>query len=177
MKEYLFGKEHFAKWANCNTYDLSNSLNGLIGNLGQLLDHGFIADRACVWGGVELDGHEMAIISRTYCSDNEIDNPPDGLLCIRLPNYIMGKDDLGVAIATVITNQSEAANDYLNFCRNLPVNVFAFSIPLNLQYAYKMLIGLDTDSLDSSEAIVKLVQIEDKYVKHYFSLLAEVGGM
>jgi len=51
MKEYLFGKEHFAKWANCNTYDLSN---GLTGNLYRLLDHGFIADRAFRWGGVEL---------------------------------------------------------------------------------------------------------------------------
>ena len=154
MKEYLFSKEHFTKWANCTAYDLSDGYNN---NLRRLLDHGFIADRACVWGGIELDGHETAIISRTYCSENEIDNPPDGLLCIRLPNYIMGKDDLGIAIATVIVHQSKAANDYLNTCRNLPLDMLAFAIPRYLTWTHKLLVNI-SDYADYAE--IKLVKTE-----------------
>lgn len=63
-----FGPERFEKLATCKTYPMS----GGVGNrLNQLLDHGFMADRACVWEK-SLDGHELAVVARTYCSDEEI---------------------------------------------------------------------------------------------------------
>ncbi len=94
-----------------------------------LLDHCFIADKAPVWSQGVFDGNEVAIISRTYCSDHEIDNPPEGLRCWRLPSEVMGKDDIGTPIAVVITGNSPAANMFLASCTSMPADMLAFAVP------------------------------------------------
>ena len=150
-KEYLFGEQHFKKWGKCQTYQLNYHPR----NLASLLDHGFIADRACVWGGSELEGNEMAVISRTYCNEKEIDNPPKGLRCIYLPKETMGKDDAGIAIATVISGPSIEAGDLLNMCLYLPVELIAVVLPLDMiEKGYY--ISLQYNSLVRFEVIVRI---------------------
>ena len=133
--KYLFSEEHFKTWSYCKTYPLSG-VGSIYPDIHGLLDHGFIADRAVVWGGRfthELEGHEIAFISRTYQPDSVIDNPPSGLRCIRLPKEVMGKDDLGTAIATIITGMTPHSNDLINQCMYLPIESFSCVIPLSMQ--------------------------------------------
>ena len=141
MKKYLFSKEHFAKIYKCNVYDLRS--NYISGELSRLLDHGFIADRACCWGIKELEGHEFAVVSRTYLDDDEINNPPKGLRCFRLPNCVTGKDDLGIAIATVIVDSTNAAKELINYYSNVPAEYLIYAIPIFMQGIYKIQVGLD----------------------------------
>lgn len=118
-KEYLFGRKHFQKWSKCHrtfSIDVKNASD----SLRRLFDHGFLVDAAVVWGGHEFKGHELSIVSRTYCEYYEIDNPPKGLRCVRLPKEVMGKDDEGTAIATVITEPSTFADAVVNMCLHLP---------------------------------------------------------
>ncbi|MBF0234004.1 MAG: hypothetical protein HQK65_13340 [Desulfamplus sp.] len=129
--EYLFGSDHFEEWAECKTYPLF--MIKCPGDIANIVDHGFIADRACIWGGAEFHGYEMAVISRTYCSDDVIDNPPSGLKCIRLPEDVMGKDDMGTAIATVIVGNTPAANDILNLALfHVPAIMLPYMLPVDM---------------------------------------------
>lgn len=133
-----FGTKLFKEKTNCNTYGLS----GLIpGYLYGLLDHGFIADAACVWNK-KLDGHELAIVSRTYCEDETIDNPPKGLKCIRLAN-VMGEDDPGTAIATVIIGATPASVDFLNACKEVPINMFPCLLSQEMAQKYSISLSLE----------------------------------
>ena len=127
--EYLFGQKHFAKWGGCKTY----GLGPVQGSLSGLLDHGFIAERACVWGGFE--GHELAIVSRTYVSDDSIDNPPDGLRCVRLPAEVMGTGDMGTPIATMIISHTPVADSLLSLgVWDLPAHMLPYLLPLDMIY-------------------------------------------
>ena len=102
-----------------------------------LVDHGFIADGACVWGGDDLEGHELVVISRTYCDDEMIDNPPAGLKCVRLPSKAMGKDEYGTAIATAIIGNTPAANEILNLgVEHLPAHMLPYLLPLEMLSSY-----------------------------------------
>lgn len=122
-KEYLFGRDHFQKWSKCErTYRLTVFPKPLR----DLLDHGFIADAACVWGNPELENHELAVISRTYCSEEDVKNPPNGLMCHILPKEVMGKDDRGIPIATVIVGMSDYSNTLLNACKSIPADIFGW---------------------------------------------------
>ncbi|MBP7983236.1 MAG: hypothetical protein KAY97_00120 [Chromatiaceae bacterium] len=132
------------EFIGCRTFDLS-----------RLLDHGFIADRACCWDQ-RLEGHEYAIVARTYCSDEEIDHPPEGLRCIRLKPAVLGKEDLGTAIAVVIVGKSAAAEAILTACSQLPVEVLAHMIPLAMiQDGYAMLLEAFADYDEPGVRLVK----------------------
>lgn len=126
-----FGEKYFKELTGCNTYRLSGTFSGPLFNL---LDHGFIANAACVWGD-DLEGHEFAIVSRTYCDEETIDNPPDGLKCVRIP-WAMGKDDPGTAIATVITKATPVANAVVNLCQDLPASLIPLLLSLGLTEDY-----------------------------------------
>ncbi|SLM31042.1 hypothetical protein MTBBW1_2620006 [Desulfamplus magnetovallimortis] len=129
--EYVFGAKNFEKWGECKTYPLF--MMNCPHDIASIVDHGFIADRACIWGGDEFEGYEMAVVSRTYCSDDVIDNPPEGLRCIRLPKDVMGKDDMGTAIATVITSNTQAANDLLNLALfHVPAIMMPYMLSLDM---------------------------------------------
>lgn len=128
MKNKYFGIRRFAEWADLNEdYDIWRFGIMRMKYRG-LFDHGFIAARAPVWSDGALDGSEIAIISRTYCSDNEIDNPPDGLRCWRLPKVVVGENEPGTAIATVIVRPTKAANDFLTLCGRLPSDMMPYAI-------------------------------------------------
>lgn len=135
MKNKEFTKERFVEWAGCNPSIWEVPL--IHGELSRLLDHPFIADKAPVWSKGVLEGHEIAIISRTYCSRDEIDNPPNGLWCWRLPLEIIGANDIGTPIATVITGNSPAANMLLASYTLMPVDMFAFTVPRGYRIVLK----------------------------------------
>ncbi|MCW5597708.1 MAG: hypothetical protein KIT80_23645 [Chitinophagaceae bacterium] len=169
MKENdVFGEELFKKLTGCNVYDLNS---GVPGELYRLFDHGFAADRACVWGGKELEGHEIAIVSRTYCSDDEIDNPPDGLRCVRLSKKYMGSTDIGTAIATVIVKPSEYAEMFLESLIDMPVYMFTCAIPKALHdLGYSISLKLGNERMDSfndypSVKIQKIRELRFEVVK------------
>lgn len=147
-----FGQELFKRFAKCSTYSMHG---GLTSQLGILLDHGFMADRACVWEK-SLEGHELAVVARTYCSDEEIDNPPAGLRCVRLPSQVMGKGDLGTPIAVVVTDATPAAEELLSCFDSMPANMLAYGLSLEMMRAgYAVL--LDT-SVEANFPVVKIVK-------------------
>ena len=104
-----FGRELFEKVMHCKTYPYNRQR---VGPLSTLTDHGFVADRACLWSA-ELEGHEYAVVARTYCSAVEIDHPPLGIKCVRLPLLVMGEDEPGVPIALVVTGKSLRSQELL----------------------------------------------------------------
>jgi hypothetical protein len=118
-----FGQKYFASLFNCRTY----SLGSLPWDIYRRLDHGFIADRACVWDK-RLEGNEIAIVSRTYLPDDEIDNPPAGLRTVRLPDLVMGKGEPGTPIATVICGNTIAAEMVLSACSYMPADMLGYAI-------------------------------------------------
>lgn len=134
----IFGPQRFQKWSRsagkaphysgCRTYELGW---GFRSGLQHLLDHGFLADCASVWCK-DLKGSEIAIISRTYCENDEIDNPPAGLRCVRLPQAVMGPNDIGTPIATAIVSNTTAAEEVLQACTSLPADLFAFALSRNM---------------------------------------------
>lgn len=148
-----FGPCRFSNLFGCDTYKITGSLEN---RLSRLLDHGFVADRACCWDK-RLEGHELAIVARTYCGDEEIDNPPSGLRCIRLPKSVMGPDDLGTAIAVVVVGKTEASESVLSACTSMPADMLAFMIPLSMQHD-GYCIALKTGEI-ANFPIVRLVKI------------------
>ena len=132
MKKQHFSETRFSQETGCNVYQLTQPMSECdAGNYpDRLLDHGFVADRACVWDH-RLEGHELAVVARTYCDDNTIDNPPDGLRCIRLDASVCG-DDPGTAIAVVITGNTPASVAVLSACTSMPADMLAFMLPLNM---------------------------------------------
>jgi len=116
-------RETFKKWAEAKckgatvtTYPIGGGLSVDNGLFTGLLDHSFLADCACVWGGDDFPDSEFAVISRTYCSDEDIDNPPDGLKIVRLPKKVRGINNCGTAIATVIIGKSKTASLIATSC-------------------------------------------------------------
>lgn len=126
-----FGPQRFLRTVGQSATVWALAGAGIRNDLYQLWDHGFVANAAPVWGGPDFDGHEIAIVSRTYCSDERIDNPPTGLKCRRLPSSVMSSKDLGTAIATVLTNRPdpEVASEFMNACSRIPAYWFAFAAP------------------------------------------------
>ena len=53
------------------------------------------------------------MISRTYASDEQIDNPPKGLKTWRLPKDVIGEKDKGTAIAVMIVDDTPEAHQVL----------------------------------------------------------------
>jgi len=127
--------ERFTKWAGEDTFTCGLNSYGMDAeslkqavHLERLFDHGFVADRAPVWSKGVLNGNEIAIISRTYLSEEEIDNPGDGLKCWKLPKEAMGKNINGIWIATVITKATAAADAFVCACSGLSVYLLTYVI-------------------------------------------------
>jgi hypothetical protein len=122
-----FGPERFKECVDgkCKIYSLNSVRADSV--VGSLVDHGFIADRACLWE-TSLDGHEFAVVARTYCSDQQIDHPPQGLKCIRLPKEILSPDEPGTPIAVVVTGNTPAAEALLSAFTAMPADLLAFAI-------------------------------------------------
>ncbi len=133
-------REYFISQFDCETWDICQTGGyhcGLVGSAARvwsLLDHGFIVDAAPLYAkladpGSDLNGHEIAIVSRTYCTDDDIDNPPDGLKCVRLPDHFLGGDaESSTVIMTVITGNTPAALAFLNCCGALPANLLSVTL-------------------------------------------------
>lgn len=142
-----FSEKQFLKWARdrveetatCSTYPLGLGFS----KYRRLYDHGFVADAAPAWSLGQLIGHEIAIISRTYCTLDDIHNPPKGLRCWELPAGVMGPNDYGIAIATVITEPSPAANDFLTACAYLPAHMLAAAISYDMTWDWD--VSMTTD--------------------------------
>lgn len=157
MKRLGFSATRFSKELGCGTYGY---LSGAFPDgLRSLLDHGFIVDRACVWDK-RLEGHEMAIVARTYCDDDAIDNPPAGLRCVRLDDSVLGGDP-GTAVAVVIVGKSAASESILTACTHIPADMFAYMIPLDMQndgYCVVMKTGLILN-----KPIARLIKLSDDF--------------
>ena len=123
-----FGRELFEQVMRCKTYPYNRIR---VGPLSGLTDHGFVADRACLWSDA-LEGHEYAVIARTYCGNVEIDSPPFGIKCVRLPALVMGDDEPGVPVALVVTSKSERSQELLSGYLQLPAEVIAHAIPTEM---------------------------------------------
>ena len=129
MKNTEFGPNLFEELMKCGTYNYGHPSGT---SLHRLVDHGFVANRACIWGSPELEGYEIAVIARTYCDDKTIDNPPDGLHCMRLPKKVMGVVDCGTPIAIVVTKKTAAAEELLKGCCYMPADMIAFTLPQHM---------------------------------------------
>jgi hypothetical protein len=139
---YEFGPAHFSQWATqliraknpgalispVRTWSLGMRRDGA---LSALCDHGFIAEAAAAWGALAgiPEGHEFAVVARTYCSAEQIDNPPEGLRCHRLPPETMGSDDAGTAIAIVIEKLTPAAFEFIAMFDDLPACLLSYVLP------------------------------------------------
>ena len=141
LMKKLSCRETFKKWAEAKckgatvtTYPIGPVGGGIFCELFTgLLDHSFLVDCACVWGGDDFPDSEFAVISRTYCSDEDIDNPPDGLKIVRLPKKVRGVNDCGVAIATIVIGKSEAANAIVTSCaQTLPACLIPYIMSSNM---------------------------------------------
>lgn len=136
MLDNHFSAQRFQELYDCQTWPLSTLWEqyhfGYVekADLNALTDHGFIADKACVWDS-RLEGHEFALIARTYAPDDKIDNPPTGLKIIRLDPAVNGVDP-GTAIAIVVESKSAISECLLQAFLNLPAWYFAHSIPRSM---------------------------------------------
>ena len=143
MSNLNFGQKLFTKITGADTWDFHGI--GLRGSFDRLLDHGFIADRACVWDK-RLEGHEIAFVARTYNDDEMIENPPNGLRIVRLPAKFMGQDDLGTPIAAVIEGWSHAVEDILTGCATgMPADMLAYVLSIDM-INDGFVVALDTKS-------------------------------
>lgn len=158
MPDY-FCPARFSAIFGCSTYEVQSAYGieaGYSNYLSRLMDHGFIADRACVWDK-RLEGHEVAIVARTYCSDEEIDNPPPGLRCVRLPDRVKGSKEPGTAIAVVVTGKSKVAEDVLTACTSMPADMISHALPLAMLHAgYRIALDMGENWIFPVVRIVKL---------------------
>lgn len=147
--EYLFGRETFEKLHKCKTYALSEY--PCDDYLFRLVDHGFIADCAPCWSDGELNGNELAIVSRTYLEQEEIDKPPAGLRVIRLPKGgLFGADDLGTPVATVITKPTPAAKALISGFLLVPVDMLPYVLSVDMGHrGYGVLVSLGYGAMPS----------------------------
>lgn len=132
----MFTHESFVQWASAiageratypwqkltpATWELGPFSSETLEPCRALFDHGFLATRAPVWSRGALTGHEIAIVSRTYCRDDVIDHPPEGLRCWRLPPESGWRTgDLGTVIATVVCGVTPAASCFVQLCEEVP---------------------------------------------------------
>jgi hypothetical protein len=139
-----YGPAHFVEWASAcgvapETWDACLEQGSA---LARLLNHGFIADGVAQWGKPFTlpEGVEFAVVSRTYASAEEIDNPPPGVRCYRLPAALLGEGDLGTVIATVLdadavrTGTAEVALEYLSLFGNVPARLIGYLLPQRLAW-------------------------------------------
>lgn len=137
MIDNHFSAQRFQELYDCKTWPLSNfGYDSHLGHAGTkdfptLMDHGFIADSACVWDE-RLEGHEFALIARTYASDDKIDNPPPGLKIIRLDPIVKGEDP-GTAIGIVVESKTLVSECFLEAFLNLPAWYFSHAIPKSMR--------------------------------------------
>lgn len=158
-----FSQELFRRITGANTWDVNHYPGDH--DLQSLMDHGFIADLACVWDD-RLEGHEIAIVARTYADDALIDNPPDGLRIIRLPAKFMGPDDrpdISQAIAIVIESKSPSAEAVLTCCTRLPADMLAYAISADMKaQGYAILLDICHEPTANSPA-VKIIKAFGSY--------------
>ena len=152
---YEFGPAHFSKWATqliqakhpgaytspVRTWPLGTQ-HRLDSVVRDIVDHGFVVEAAPMGGALAgmPEGHEFAVIARTYCADDMIDNPPEGLRCYRLPPETMGSDDPGTAIAVVVESVTPVALDFIGLFDNLPGYLLACALPLHLSEEFRLVL-------------------------------------
>lgn len=122
----------FAKLTDCRTWELDWLT--LEDHFFRLLDHGFAIDRACMIDP-SLKGYEIAVVAHTYCNDHEIDNPPDGLRCVRLTRLqkqILVEGEPGTLIAVVVANSTAIAGKFISTLAELPSYLLPFAMPQNM---------------------------------------------
>lgn len=157
MKTLNFGPNLFRKITGADTWQFSGF--GLVNDLDRLLDHGFIADRACVWDK-RLEGHEIAFVARTYANEGIIDNPPAGLRVVRLPAEFMGpgdRPDISIPIAVVINGPTHAAEAVLSCCTHMRADMLAFALSLDMiNDGY--VVALDANSGIANKPAVRIIK-------------------
>lgn len=127
-----FGQERFRKLFGCTTWALTG-VDRLIDSpdLKLLLSFGFAVDKAVSWD-LRLAGYEVVVAAKTFASDELIDNPPPGILCLRLPSFVMGGAINGTPIVLAITEATTESEKLLSCLVNLSAERLALTIPENL---------------------------------------------
>lgn len=135
MSPFKFGIDTFQDWYNWKHPQKPGVISWgptpielSKGGMG-IYDHGFLTDCMPVFTG--LDGNEMCIISRTYATDEVIDNPPEGVKHLRFPE-LMGEGDCGQAIITYITGKGPGAIEFLSHCGNVRAKELPLCLPLSM---------------------------------------------
>lgn len=99
---------------------------GAVGVVAQLLDHGWIFDRACEWLG--NGAPEIAVVARTYCDVQHLVEPPAGLKVTRLPKaWLEGSP--GTLIAVHVRGRGEGTDAFLHGLTDLPANLLLYALP------------------------------------------------
>jgi len=136
-----FSEETFRKQYNCMTYPLfTTKIHSLGYNLGSLLDHGFIADRACTWDEPDMKDHEFVVVARTYREDM-LETPIPGLRVVKLPDEY---EEPGTAIVIAIVGPSKEAEAVLSTCCLLPACHITYCLSQSMANSgYRAVAGLD----------------------------------
>ena len=157
------------------TYHLS-SRRGTT-RLSRLIDHGFIADRACIFGPnfVENDdsfsGQEFAIISRTYLSKNEIEELKvkcQSELDIEImPDVFLGTSP-GIVVATMIKGIGSYAEEILQLYTGLEGHILGNCIGAALiDEGYAVVLDCTSNyAYHTSLRIVKVEAGDDLYERY-----------
>ena len=143
-----YGEKLFKKWAksiskNCGGIQIFTRLS-YRGH--PLIDHPLIVDCVPVWSKGKLNGHEFAMICRTYATDDAIDNPPEGLKTWRLPKEVLGTSP-GTAIAVMIDDNTPMTRLQFSF-KNLLFECEAQNI--DVREKIQILASPDFDNLQKS---------------------------
>ena len=128
-----YGEKLFKKWAksiskNCGGIQIFTHLS-YSGH--PLIDHPLIVDCVPVWSKGKLNGHEFAMICRTYATDDAIDNPPEGLKTWRLPKEVLGTSP-GTAIAVMIDDNTPESNQLLQSYLGLPTRYLPQALSIKM---------------------------------------------
>jgi hypothetical protein len=167
MKDLQFGQELFKLWAARVGMAKVRTFDGVPcpGTFDTLFDHGFVVDCVPCWGpsgGIKnWRGSEFAVIARTYADDEEIDNPPDGFRCYRLPKKLLGGMP-GTPIAIVIECPTPAVAERLSFYGNLPAGCISFLVPERYRDSHRILLEQDDGfGGEVRGAFLELVQMSE----------------
>lgn len=152
-----FGQESFSELCDCRTYELHQIARG---QFDDLVDHGFVADSACCWSE-ELDGIELVIVARTYVADDKIDNPPEGIKIVRLPDELMGPEECGTVIAIAVVGVSPEAENILTYFLKVPATMLAFAISRELADGYGYMVALEP-LISNNFPVCRLVKRADQ---------------
>jgi hypothetical protein len=106
-----------------------------------LIDHGFVIRKALrlriLLQDEGLTGVELAIVARTYASEETIDHPPPGLRVVRLPYSVRA----GTPVIVYPISTGVGTDCFLHGVRHVGGDLFSAALPTLMQRDHGILVG------------------------------------